>query len=66
MKERVLDILKRALKTFLQGFVGALPVTITYSELSDEAFMKALIVGALASGISALMNAILAALKKNL
>lgn len=66
MKEKIIDIFKRAIKTFLQGFVGALPVTITYSELTDEAFMKALLVGALAGGISALMNAILTALKKNL
>ena len=64
--EKVLDILKRALKTFLQGFIGALPVTISYGELTDEAFMKALFIGALAGGISALMNAILTALKKNL
>ena len=66
MKEKYKDILKRALKTFLQGFVGALPITITLTDLTNEAMLKSILIGALAGGISALHNFILTLLKKEL
>lgn len=50
------DILIRALKTFLQGFLGALAVTLPASDLSDQAIIKSLLIGAIAAGISAVMN----------
>lgn len=66
MNKKWKDILKRALKTFLQGFVGALPITITLTDLTNEAMLKSILIGALASGISALHNFILTLLKKEL
>lgn len=50
------DILIRAGKTFIQGFLGALAVTLPNSDFSDMAIVKSLLIGALASGISACMN----------
>ena len=58
------DILIRAVKTFFQGFLGALAVTLPSSDLSDMAVVKSLLIGALAGGISALTNLILSLLKK--
>lgn len=58
------DILIRALKTFIQGFLGALAITLPNSDLASESVLKSLLIGALASGISALMNFVLELLKK--
>lgn len=53
------DILVRALKTFIQGFLGALIVTLPKSDISQTEVIKSLLIGAVAGGISALMNFIL-------
>lgn len=50
------DITKRALKTFIQAFIGALIITLPNSDLSSKEVLKSLLIGALASGLSALMN----------
>ena len=52
MKEKIKDIVVRALKTFIQGSLAVLVVTIQNGGQLD----KAVLVGAVASGISAVMN----------
>ena len=63
MKEKIKDIIIRTLKTFLEGFVGALPITISIIELSDKAFMISLLIGCLSAGACAVLNMIIAYLK---
>ena len=58
------DILVRAGKTFVQGFLGALAVTLPSSDFSDSKILKSLIIGAVAGGISAVMNLIVNSLNK--
>lgn len=58
------DILIRALKTFIQGFLGALAVTLPNSDFSDMSVVKSLLIGAIAGGISAVMNLIINMLNK--
>lgn len=53
------DILIRAGKTFIQGFLGALAVTLPSSDFSDMSVVKSLLIGAVAGGISAVMNLII-------
>lgn len=48
----------RALKTFLQAFLAALALGIVTT--TDIPALKALIVGAIAAGVSAVMNLFLA------
>lgn len=50
------DILVRAIKTFFQGFLGALAVTLPSTDLTDTTIMKSILIGAVAGGISAVMN----------
>ena len=50
------DIAIRALKTFIQGFLGALAVTLPNSDLTSQEVVKSLLIGAVAGGISAVMN----------
>lgn len=50
------DILIRAIKTFFQGFLGALAVTLPQTDFSDSTLLKSILVGAVAAGISAVMN----------
>lgn len=50
------DILIRAGKTFIQGFLGALAVTLPSSDLTDMTIVKSILVGAVAGGISCVMN----------
>ena len=64
MKFKMKDIIIRALKTFLQGFLGALTVSLPNSDYSDEYVLKSLLIGAVAAGISAVMNLALGYLKK--
>ena len=59
------DIIIRALKTFLQGFLGALVVSLQGSDLTNFEVLKSLLIGAIAAGISAVMNLILRLLNKN-
>ena len=57
------DVLIRAGKTFIQGFLGALAVTLPTTDLTDGALVKSILIGALAGGISAVMNLILNKMK---
>lgn len=58
------DILVRAAKTFIQGFLGALAVTLPNSDFSNMQVVKSLLIGAVAGGISAVMNLIINMLNK--
>ena len=58
------DILIRALKTFIQAFLGALVITLPNANLSDGAVLKSILIGALASAISAVMNLIIQLMNK--
>lgn len=53
------DIGIRALKTFIQGFLGALAVTLPTSYLTDWAVIRSLLIGAIAAGLSAVMNLVI-------
>lgn len=59
------DILVRALKTFIQGFLGALAVTLPTTDLTNTELLKSILIGAVAGGISAVMNLIINKLKKD-
>ena len=50
------DILIRAGKTFIQGFLGALAVTLPSSDLTDMTIVKSILIGAVAGGVSCVMN----------
>ena len=56
MKRKIKDIAERAIKTFIQGFLGSLAVLLPNSDYSDLSVLKSVIIGALAGGLSALMN----------
>ena len=58
MNGKIKDIVIRALKTFIQGFLGALAISLPSTDLSDIALIKSILIGALAGGISAVMNLI--------
>lgn len=58
------DILIRAGKTFVQGFLGALAVTLPSSDFSDMSVVKSLLIGAIAGGLSAVMNLVINLLNK--
>lgn len=58
------DIFIRAVKTFIQGFLGAFMVFINTNTTFDEKALKSALIGALASGFSALMNFVIELLKK--
>lgn len=58
------DIFIRAIKTFIQGFLGALVVSLPNSDLTSSEVLRSLLIGALAGGISCLMNFILNLMKK--
>jgi len=60
--EKLKDVLIRAFKTFIQGFLATLIVLIKETDLTDESLLKSVLIGALAGGISAVMNLILKAL----
>ena len=57
------DILIRAWKTFIQGFLGALAVTLPNSDFNNSEVIKSLLIGAVAGGVSAVMNMIINLLK---
>lgn len=52
------DIGIRCLKTFIQGVVAYLAVSITSTDFNNKEAIKGLIIGAVAGGVSALMNII--------
>ena len=63
MKINWKDIGIRCLKTFIQGVVAYLAVSISTTDFTDKEAVKGLIIGAIASGVSALMNIINGLLK---
>ena len=52
------DIGIRCLKTFIQGVVAYLAVSISTTDFNNKEAIKGLIIGAVAGGVSALMNII--------
>ena len=50
------DIIIRALKTFLQGFLASFMLNTNNLSNLDKTVLKSALIGALAGGISALMN----------
>lgn len=58
------DIFIRALKTFFQGFLASLMLSLNNLSNFDENLLKSALLGALAGGISALMNFIIKLLDK--
>lgn len=58
------DVTIRSLKTFIQGFLGALAITLPNSNYNDFTVAKSLLIGATAAGISAVMNLLLNCAKK--
>ena len=57
------DIFIRACKTFLQGFLASFIVFLNANTTFDKNVLKSGLIGALAGGISALMNFILGLIK---
>ena len=57
------DIGIRCLKTFIQGVVAYLTVSISTTDFTDKEAIKGLIIGTIASGVSAVMNIINSLLK---
>lgn len=53
------DILNRALKTFVQGFLASMIVSLNNTTSVNETMLKSAILGAIAGGISAVMNMII-------
>lgn len=62
--QKLKDVLIRAIKTFIQGFLATLIVLIKETDLTDESLLKSVLIGALAGGISAVMNLLLKAWDK--
>jgi len=51
------DIVERALKTFVQGFVAYLIISVDgLTNFTDMEVIKAILLGAVASGLSAMWN----------
>ena len=63
MKINWKDIGIRCLKTFIQGVVAYLAVSISTTDFTDKEAVKALIIGCIASAVSAVMNLINSLLK---
>lgn len=68
MNKKLKDILVRSLKTFVQAFIATLVVMLPNADFTDLTTLKttliSIVIGALASGISAVMNIIINYLKK--
>ena len=60
------DVLVRALKTFMQGFLASLVVSLQGQQTIDERLIKGALIGAIAGGISAVMNLIINYLDREL
>ena len=50
------EILERASKTFIQGFISSLTITLPTTDFTSKGVWQSVLIGAIASGISALMN----------
>lgn len=53
------DILERMLKTFVQGVLSYLVIAMNGITNTDDIVVKSLLLGCVASGLSAIMNLIL-------
>lgn len=60
-KNKVNDILIRMIKTFIQGFLASI---VVIPPTTDFSVWKPILIGALAGGISAIMNLIINLLKE--
>lgn len=60
--EKVKDILIRMIKTFIQGFLATLVVS---TQSGNVEITKSILIGALAGGISAVMNLAIKMLESN-
>lgn len=52
------DKIERAIKTFIEGFCSYIAMNIMMSDISDTTAIKALIVGAIGSAVSVVINSI--------
>ena len=50
------NIVERAVKTFIEAFIGSLVVLIPTADFSSSVALKSLLVSAIATGISAVLN----------
>lgn len=50
------NILERAFKTFIEAFIATLAITLPSADLSDRAVFNSILAGAIATGISAVLN----------
>ena len=62
-RDKAKDIAVRAGKTFLQAFLGAISIDAVTAN-PDRSVWKSMLLGAVAAGISAVMNFILTTLKE--
>jgi hypothetical protein len=60
-KNKFKDILVRTIKTFIQGFLASI---VVIPQTTDFNVWKPILIGAVAGGISAVMNLIINLLKK--
>ena len=60
--DKVKDILIRCIKTFIQGFLATLVVT---TQSGNVEITKSILIGAIAGGISAVMNLFIKMLESN-
>lgn len=56
---KIREIGERCFKTFLEAFIGALAITLPNTNLADKSVVYGVVVGAIATGISALLNLVL-------
>ena len=61
---KIREIGERCFKTFLEAFIGALAITLPNANLADKSVVYGVIVGAIATGISALLNLVLNCIDK--
>lgn len=59
------NIVERAYKTFLQGFLASLIMSLNNVTRVDETLLKSALLGAIASGLSCVMNLIIKYLDEN-
>lgn len=57
------DIIERAIKTFIQAYVASLALLLPETDITNKEMLKSLLIGALSSALSALMNYITELLK---
>lgn len=54
--KKIEDILERALKSFLQGFIASMAIILPNTDLTAEGVAKSLLIGGITGGLSYLMN----------